>query len=250
MRLRCLLPLGLLGLLTGCVAAQLSGNMLGLASTIADLQTSQVLDNLGRFIDDPDAIPAQAVLISGTATVVNTLDPSFAVPLDLASKFVRQLTTSSNTQWSANWNVLPVTDADDLRHLRALYRFAVYGGLAGGKPSPERPGSYDFESDYGTRSDPQSGEWRPAAYTGHESPNARGVVHTGWLFWTDSLGNATPDRPSRPDGKPLFRLGRIGNHVLYTTDRAAWSGFVIAVQGATSVARSWAQHSLGSNLAP
>lgn len=226
-------------LLGGCVSAELDLNTLDLASTVGDLQTRQVLHNLGRFIDDPDSIPAQAVLIAGTVQVTNTASVSTSLPLDLIDKVSRNVNPGASADWIENWNVVPVTDADDLRRLRALYRFAVYGNHAGDQPSPERPGPYDFDRSY-VRPDPKVvADLRPRAFTGAEEADAPGVLHTGWLYWASADKAAGAYQPAAP-GKTAYPLGHAGAYTLYTTDRAAWSDFVFAVNGATAAAHGFA----------
>jgi hypothetical protein len=228
------------GWLTGCVSAELNGNTLDLASTVAELQTRQVVQNLGRFIDDPDALPAQAVLIAGTVQVTNNGSASLSLPLDLIGKFSRNLGVSTGFDWIENWNVVPVTDGDDIRRLRALYRFAVYGNHAGDQPSPERPGPYDFDISYVQPELRQAANRRPRAFTGAEPADAPGVLHTGWLYWSDSLLATEADQPEPPRaGARLYLLGHVGTRTLFTANRAAWSDFVIAVQGATTAAHSF-----------
>jgi hypothetical protein len=233
-------------LLTGCVAAQMNANALDVASTIGDLQTRQVLQNLSRFIDDPDAIPAQAILLAGFVQARNSASASATFPLDMVNKFAREFTPSATIEWTDNWYLVPVTDGDDIRRLRALYRFAVYGNHAGDVPSPERPGPYDLDHSYVATDDAPPARVR--AFTGEQAPDARGVLHTGWLFWTDD-GPAAPSdapppgpgpyRPSAPT-KKLYPLGHAGRHTLFTTDRAAWGDFVVAVLGATPAAHGGA----------
>jgi hypothetical protein len=235
-------------LLAGCVSTQLNINTLDVVGTVGDLQTKQVLRNLGRFIDDPDAIPAQAVLLAGFAQARNAASASATIPLDLVERFARDFNPSGTVEWTENWYLVPVTDAEDIRRLRALYRFAVYGNRAGDKPSPERPGPYDLDRGYAATDDPEAVLSRVRAFTGDQRPDARGVLHTGWLFWTDDAPPAAADepppdpapyQPSAPAGK-LFPLGHVGRHTLFTTSRAAWGDFIVAVLGATPAAHGGA----------
>ena len=67
-------------LLAGCVSTQLNQNTLDLASTVAYLHRSQVIDNLGRFIDNPDTIPAEVALTGGIVQVKNEINPQWIYP--------------------------------------------------------------------------------------------------------------------------------------------------------------------------
>ena len=132
----------------GCASTQLNYNTLDLASTVDSLVTRQVLDNLSKIIDNPLAIPAQVDLAAGSATTSNTITPSITDPYTKAVTATNTLTsavaatvtnTTTNTTtrasspqstglnvsdtWLQNWTIAPVTGSDDLRRLRALYRY-------------------------------------------------------------------------------------------------------------------------------
>jgi len=143
-------PYAALFALAGCASAQLNYNTVDLASTIDSLLTEQVLSNLAKFIDSPHAIPSQVGIAAGTVTTNNVIQPNVTSPLNIASVATNTIattfaaTTSSvatrtNTrtlnnagvgltmtdQWQQNWTIAPVTDSDQLRRLRSLYRFAT-----------------------------------------------------------------------------------------------------------------------------
>jgi hypothetical protein len=141
--------IGVAGLnLAGCASGQLNYNTLDLASTTDTLLTSQVIDNLARFIESSAAVPAQVILNGGTTTTANTVTPQFTDPLNKAvtvgttiataaasttTQSVSSVTGSKSFTFSAsnvatqNWAFEPITDQDQLRRLYDLYRFAVSG---------------------------------------------------------------------------------------------------------------------------
>lgn len=138
-------PAALLAL-AACASTQLNYNVKDLASSAIDLITGQVLDNLGRYAADPNALPSQVAIPSGSATTTNTITPSFNLPIGaqstavLANSAVAPLffassrthvhpngtaAVSASDQWNQNWALSPLSDPDQLRRLQALYRFGV-----------------------------------------------------------------------------------------------------------------------------
>jgi hypothetical protein len=130
----------------GCASTQLNYNTLDLASSSEDLITSQVLFNLAKFRSSPYAIPSQVSIPSGSATTTNAITPtiggalgpsatttvanSAAAPLFFATTQSHVLPNgtigaSAGDQWSQNWTLTPLEDPDQLRRLRALYRFGA-----------------------------------------------------------------------------------------------------------------------------
>jgi len=133
-------------LLAGCASAQLNFNTLDLAASSDGLITSQVLFNLGKFRSSPYAIPSQVSIPSGSATTTNSITPTVSAPTgsavtstlaNSAAAPVFFASTHSNVtpngsvggsvtdQWSQNWTLTPLEDPDQLRRLRALYRFGA-----------------------------------------------------------------------------------------------------------------------------
>jgi hypothetical protein len=132
--------------LSGCASTQLNHNTLELASTVGDIQTQQVLYNLGLMYDNPAAIPTHVDLSGGSAATTNAVNPTIGAPFNAATSTVdtvaRAATTTTTTQgtvsnaastvslqmqdqWTQNWSYDPVTGGEELRRLRALYLFAL-----------------------------------------------------------------------------------------------------------------------------
>jgi hypothetical protein len=151
--------------LAGCASSQLNYNTLDLASSSNDLITSQVLSNLGKFRSFPYALPSQVSIPSGSASTTNTITPTISGPLGpsvtttLANSAAAPLFNArTNThllpnatagvtagdQWSQNWTLTPLEDPDQLRRLRALYRFGAgfinKNGLACDYPLVQKAG--------------------------------------------------------------------------------------------------------------
>ena len=227
-------------LLAGCASQQLNSNALDLAATVGYLQSEQVLSNLALFIANPDAIPAQVALSSGIVQVNNTLNPTWTYPYDFLKTAANALGTSARdlhlgytNQWVENWNLAPVSDSEDLKRLRALYRYAVYGDV---HDCAARCSAYDFEAEYGaTFIRDVQGHPRPIKPV----PRIHDQIHTGWLYWSES-GGGKPVLPSPPTS-PVFPIGAYGDRTLYTTSRGYFSDFIIAVQGASVQTRAQAR---------
>lgn len=156
--------------LSACASEQLNRNTLDLASTAGDLQTRQVLYNLGMFIDNPFALPAHLDISAGLASTSYSLNPQISTPFSSAStalsQTIRTVSAAPSTQvenqstrssaatsasltasdaWSQSWAYQPIIDGDELRRLRALYAYAL------GKISDE-----EFLEDYPLVRKPQT----------------------------------------------------------------------------------------------
>src|SRR5262245_57320140 len=68
-RLHVKLLVGLIFTLGGCTQLALRNNTAQTTNTLTELQFQQVLDNVARFQDNPDTVPAFAVVTAGTVAV-------------------------------------------------------------------------------------------------------------------------------------------------------------------------------------
>jgi hypothetical protein len=209
--------------LVGCSQAQLTGNTIEVSTTVDILYTKQVLDNLSKYIDEPYAIPGQSDVQTGTILTSNTVTPSVGFPLSQAITNTRAaaaaLTVTHGTslaavsgnisagqQWQQSWNLVPLTDANILRNLRALYRYVIYDTdltseyqvprLTNGKPDPE---------------------WlrEPQCVLCGARQQVNPLLQRGWLYWTSEISQIT-DRPP-PSDVSVVDLGRFGTHNLFMT---------------------------------
>jgi hypothetical protein len=142
---RCILCSAAL-VLAGCASTQLNYNTLDIASSSVDLVTAQVISNLSRTKLFPYAIPSQVAIPAGSITTTNSVTPTVSGPLGvsatttlantvaatLSNSTTRTSVTPNGTigisagdQWSQNYSVTPLQDPDQLRRLRALYRFGA-----------------------------------------------------------------------------------------------------------------------------
>jgi hypothetical protein len=240
-----------------CASTQLNYNTLDLASTADHLLTGQVLHNLALFIDSDAAIPSQIVINGGTATTANTITPSFSTPLSKAVTLgtsiaaagtgaitstsltnsgvtaAKTLSVGASNVATQNWAYDPVSDADQLRRLHALYRFAVEGN---DKVSAQATLIRDYPLVY--RQDKNGnliiddhalkgpncvvcvcahgGYKRSDAPKSCLAPNRRLLPTTGrrWLLWT-SLPGANRPSSNPPPSENDFLLGQYGFYLLY-----------------------------------
>lgn len=111
----------------GCASTQLNHNTLDLAGTVDQLVIEQIHDNILRFVKDPYAIPSLVSLPGGSATTQGTMGASIASNRTIAQAITTSLsvTPSVSDTWSQNWALAPITDPDQMRRVRAIYRYAL-----------------------------------------------------------------------------------------------------------------------------
>jgi hypothetical protein len=130
--------LALLSTLSGCTHIALQKDTLRTASTLTDLQYQQVLDNVARFHANPDTVPSFAVVTSGTVSILDTggagVSPTYSPTLTFSQQGGGALPILSllfpftvSRALTENWSLTPITDADNLRHLRCAFRLLVLG---------------------------------------------------------------------------------------------------------------------------
>jgi hypothetical protein len=241
--------------LAGCASSQLNYNTLDISSSLDSLYTKQALTNLSRFIDEPYAIPAQLDISAGTIQTVNTIQPSLSFPLtsQVADGVTRATSvtlahtatvagsgaglSATNTQ-QQNWNVTPLSDANTLRNLQALYRHVIYDA-----PFDDFEIKMNYQPsrvfvDNKFYLDPFQ-LLQPHCVVCANSPNVGLILatrsdimklHTNkmlpshWLFWTSDPG--TGIRENMPVDEPLINLGHFGNHELYMSEKAFANGYL------------------------
>jgi hypothetical protein len=70
-------------------------------------------------------VPTQILLSTGQASVSEGASPTLKMPNFNIVKPTRELDVTANDTWTAQWQVSPVTNSDDLRKLRNLYVLIV-----------------------------------------------------------------------------------------------------------------------------
>jgi hypothetical protein len=248
----CLFPYVLAPLLAGCVSGQLTYNTVDVSDSVASLYNKQILSNLSQTIDDPFQIPSQVDLLEGTIQTAIAVTPTVSFPL--SSQLVRTLTTSTtstvaNATTTAgvggtlgasdtaqqNWNVIPISDANTLRNLRALYRYVIYGSdadlLKNYIPSRLIKGGRLVPDPYFLQL-PQCVLCAKARKHEKEALSLfiNPTLQPKWLYWSSDPGSATPERPP-PPGVSVIDFGHYGPHELYITredfNRGYFANFVL-----------------------
>ena len=105
----------------GCAAMQVRHNTLQMVDDVSRIREQQVLRNIAAAINDHDMVPSEILLGAGQATVTTSVSAGLKLPELNFSRNTKELDPSASDNWTAQWQVAPVTNADDLRRLRDLY---------------------------------------------------------------------------------------------------------------------------------
>lgn len=219
-----------------CSGTQLTSNTIDLSMTVQTLYEKQALNNFARTIDEPYAIPSQMDIQTGTITTSNSFTPSLNGPFTrgfsetlasaVAATRTHGATVAGGTAslqgsqtWQQNWNVLPLSDANTLRNLRALYRYVVYNtDLRQEFLIPRTNKNGKFVTDPYMIQYPQC-----VLCTSSEQVNPR--LRNGWLYWTNDPGAGSSNN-APPSEVPTVDLGHFGNHELYMTQADYVRGYL------------------------
>jgi hypothetical protein len=127
--------------LSACQAAQVTNANTAAADAVEPIYRDQVLSNLSRLIDKPNALPSQVKLVTGINQASGTFTPSVTFPL--SNMFARtvsatptQVTTtagagstlSGSMGYQLTYNTAPTTEILDLQNLRAIYMAVLCSG--------------------------------------------------------------------------------------------------------------------------
>lgn len=220
--------------LMGC-SRILADNTMDMAENVEPLFTKQVLINLSRTIDNQFAIPSQIDISAGTIQTSGSISPSLGIPLGVGvvSAFGTALTTTvsqaavtgtigTNAGWQQNWNVTPVSNANALRNLRALYRFAIWGSeenlrqefhinrvTQGGRAAFDEYALLKPHCVFCLEEPPKDNTKLLAMKDSElmERLSRNPALEGGWLRWTDQISLAPSPLPL-PEQKFLGRYGR------------------------------------------
>jgi len=120
--------------LGGCAGPILNEYTEYLGPTIGSLEEQQVLRNLARFVNNPWTIPGHVELASGQIQATNMLGVNLKYPYSKVIAPSGAATTTIGNEFDVNpaqtqdqesYTLLPVTDNEDLRRLRAIYHYAI-----------------------------------------------------------------------------------------------------------------------------
>ncbi len=253
-----ILVFSLAGVLAGCAAMQDGENVLQMADSISHLREVQVLRNISAAISDHDMVPSQVILGTGQANVQVGFSSLFKLPQFDFSRPSRQLDAGATDVWIAQWQMEPITNADDLRRLRNLYVLVAstdedYDKLQAylrAHPdrlplTPETPELARGKGGSG-KAPPVGLRWTDALQIlkhgdsigckyfqeDNSRHGDRGLPFRRWLYWRQASGSWLPNTP---DAIPQS-LGHYGDWEIGITSRACFNDFVIMMQSATPVA--------------
>nr|WP_254803938.1 hypothetical protein [Methylobacterium sp.]USU34562.1 hypothetical protein NG677_23555 [Methylobacterium sp.] len=227
------------GLVSGCASTQLNNNTVELSSSVDDIYTKQTLNNISKFIDDPNAIPSQMVLSAGVFQTGTTITPSVNFPFtDAATRTLTAAATlsSANARATAgagailsgtnsqqqNYTVAPVSDAVILRNQQALYQHAVYGKALLGRYIPQRVfikdtfylDPFHLQLPQCVICSKQQGVFTKEIAVYGATPNSlrpNPELSSGWVYLQGGINASTGEKTV----EELIDLGQYGNHNLF-----------------------------------
>ena len=109
----------------GCTSLLLRHSTNSVSSSIRQILQKQVLDNLGRFVDNPYTIPSEAVLTTGAIQIQSQVTGQMKLPYTVTRTTDKEVDPGANVQWQESWTITPVMDSSDLSRLEYLYQGAV-----------------------------------------------------------------------------------------------------------------------------
>jgi len=121
-------------LLAGCTSAQLRRSTVAQSTTLADIYTQQVMNNLALFLQNPDALPFFAYPNQGTTAIQDM--GSAGGPGYTSLNFVTTpFGLNGSRQATENWVLVPVSDPAKLALMRCAYRQALSACISTVPPS-------------------------------------------------------------------------------------------------------------------
>jgi hypothetical protein len=110
--------------LMGCTSAQLRRSTVCQSTTLSDINTEQVMNNLAMFIHNPAAVPYFAYPNQGTTAIqdsANVAGLGYSQGTFASSPFG----LGASRQATENWVLVPVSDASKLALMRCAYQQAL-----------------------------------------------------------------------------------------------------------------------------
>ena len=129
---------------TGCTHEQLRYNTIRQAETVSDVHQQQVLNNLAKFVESPNALPDFAWPKSGLTDVTDTGSASAGLNWSrvMSGAFLFSAVSLNGNAMRTekeNWSLTPINDPRKLELMRCAYQKAVascgIGGVAGDCPN-------------------------------------------------------------------------------------------------------------------
>ena len=113
--------IAILFLATGCASQHLRRNTVQHASTLPDIYEMQVLNNLARFVENPEATPHFELPSSGGTNIMGQI----AAETNALNTFRENFGLSANRSGATSWTLAPITDPDRLKRMKCAFQRAV-----------------------------------------------------------------------------------------------------------------------------
>jgi hypothetical protein len=132
---------------SACSVAQLNSNSSDLATSLNGLTRKQIFYNLAQAFTDAQFVPSQVTVASGNAHTTNSIQPTVTIPFATSYQATNSfgsitgggagtlanqsslagpgLSLQVNQGWDQSWTMSPLSDANQIGRLRALYKFVV-----------------------------------------------------------------------------------------------------------------------------
>jgi hypothetical protein len=122
--LRLVLVMAAAAIGTGCTSIQLRHSTVAQSTTLGDIYTKQVMNNIALFIANPDALPFFAYPNQGTTAIQDF--GALGGPGYTSANFVTTpLALNLSRQATENWVLVPISDPAKLALMRCAYRQAL-----------------------------------------------------------------------------------------------------------------------------
>ena len=111
--------------LSGCTHMQLRWNTTHQATTLTEIYEQQVLDNLARFVCDPESMPSFAYANGGSAYVSDSGNVGSQTVWNARGFASEVLTLGAARSMREAWTLTPVSDVRRLELMRCAYQWSV-----------------------------------------------------------------------------------------------------------------------------
>jgi hypothetical protein len=125
-----------MALLTGCAATRaLQREAIHQSNTLSEIHQQQVLNNLAKFVCDPNALPDFAWPKEGTAQITDHCEGSGSLMWDAAGFMGAMLSSMFSRDKQDSWTLEPINDPRKLELMRCAYQRAVANCNSNNGPS-------------------------------------------------------------------------------------------------------------------
>ena len=210
--------------LAGCAQTQVRERSTNYSYTFGDMEDRIVLENLARFIDDPDRLPSMADFKQGQVQGTDNVSLGATLPFNRGLSGVNIVKNPSvfnvgavQTQSQDNWTYVPVTDVEDLVRTRCLYKYVVV--------------QFQYPDRYRSQRDWIDFSNKHCSLAGHVPVFGYAPPLEPWLIWrsSDEVGSI-PDSFTDSQGRQFVFLGNFRSHALWGVPKS-FHDFQLAILG-------------------